>query len=80
MILGLQWKALPVTKEDGYSFRGTTLHAAIEEDLKAGLMPFMVIGSVGTTSSGAVDAIAELGAVGQWPAVVLPYQIIEYGE
>ena len=76
MILGLQWKALPVTKEDGYSFRGATLRAAIDEDLKAGLMPFMVIGSVGTTSSGAVDAIAELGAVGMCFATPLRNRVL----
>ena len=60
---------------DGYGLRGETVRKAIEEDVKAGLIPFIVsewclhkigdpltsVGTVGTTSTGAVDFIAEIG-------------------
>ncbi len=58
---------------------GETLRKAIEEDILAGLVPFFVsksstclspgslltkpVATVGTTSSGAVDRIAEIGEV-----------------
>lgn len=63
LILGMQWRALPVHAPD-YSFRGETLRKAIEEDVKNGYTPFFVVGTVGSTSSGAIDHIAELGEVG----------------
>lgn len=36
------------------------LRAMIEEDLEAGLQPWMVVGSAGTTDTGAVDPVNEL--------------------
>lgn len=64
LILGMQCRALPVHAPD-YSFRGDVLRKAIEEDVKNGYIPFFVVGTVGSTSSGAVDHIAELGEVGE---------------
>lgn len=60
---------------DAYSLRGETVRKAIEADVQAGLVPFFVsrsipicmctsltvVASVGTTSTGAVDSIAEIG-------------------
>lgn len=75
LILGVPFRALPVKREDGYALRGDVLRAAVQEDIKNGLTPFCVgtslhshaadtlVGTVGTTSTGAVDYIAELGAV-----------------
>ncbi|KAL1405947.1 hypothetical protein Q8F55_007629 [Vanrija albida] len=62
-ILGLAFRALPVHAADNYALRGATLAAAVDEDIAAGLIPFFAIGTVGTTSTGAVDYIAEIGAV-----------------
>jgi aromatic-L-amino-acid decarboxylase len=64
-ILGMPFRALSVHADDGYALRGETLRAAVEEDLAKGLVPFFAIGTVGTTSSGAIDYIAELGQVGE---------------
>ncbi|EJC97858.1 uncharacterized protein FOMMEDRAFT_171270 [Fomitiporia mediterranea MF3/22] len=60
LILGLQVRALEVTLEDAFSLRGVTLRNALEEDKKAGLHPFVLIATVGTTSSGAVDDLPEI--------------------
>lgn len=69
MILGLIWRSLPVTKEDNFALRGAVLEAAIEEDIAKGYIPIFVIGTVGTTNTGAVDRIDEVGAVGK-PAFI----------
>lgn len=42
LILGLNVRALEVTSEDNYALRGTTLKCALEEDIRAGLHPFMI--------------------------------------
>lgn len=79
----MHWRALPVSASDGYALTGETLRKAIEEDIQAGLVPFFVsesltclspapllmkpVATVGTTSSGAVDRIAEIGEVCESP-------------
>lgn len=63
LVLGLHVRALEVTAEDNFALRGDTLRRALEEDRAAGLHPFILIGTVGTTSSGAVDRLDELGLV-----------------
>ncbi|KAJ7039190.1 pyridoxal phosphate-dependent transferase [Mycena alexandri] len=62
-VLGLQVRALEVTTEDRYALRGETLRAALEEDLAVGRKPFILMATVGTTSSGAVDNLPEIQAV-----------------
>lgn len=42
VILGLTVRALQVTREDNFSLRGETLRAALEEDKKMGLHPFIL--------------------------------------
>ncbi|KAJ3385414.1 hypothetical protein HDU84_002263 [Entophlyctis sp. JEL0112] len=57
MIAGVRFRALeadPVT----FALKGDTLKAAIEEDLAQNLIPFYVTGTIGTTSSGAVDDVS----------------------
>ncbi|KAK6903875.1 hypothetical protein I203_107385 [Kwoniella mangroviensis CBS 8507] len=63
LMLGLPFRAIPVSIEDQYSLRGKDVREAIEKDKKAGLVPFLVYATVGTTSTGAVDRIAEIGQV-----------------
>ncbi|ODN77468.1 hypothetical protein L202_04644 [Cryptococcus amylolentus CBS 6039] len=63
ILLGLTFRAVPVSAKDDFALRGDALREAVEEDKKAGLVPFFVVGTVGTTSSGAVDRIAEIGQV-----------------
>ncbi|KAF9232241.1 pyridoxal phosphate-dependent transferase [Melanogaster broomeanus] len=63
LVLGLNVRALQVTSEDNYALRGETLQRALAEDALAGLHPFILIATVGTTSSGAVDRIGELGEI-----------------
>ena len=42
LILGLRERALAVTADDSFSLRGATLAAALEEDIKTGLHPFVL--------------------------------------
>ncbi|KAI9571713.1 pyridoxal phosphate-dependent transferase [Boletus coccyginus] len=63
LILGLNVRALEVTAEDNYALRGATLNRALEEDAKAGVYPFILIATVGTTSSGAIDHLREFGGI-----------------
>jgi aromatic-L-amino-acid decarboxylase len=60
----VQFRAVAV--DDDYVLKGDALRSAIKEDVDNGLKPFFVIATVGTTSTGAVDRIAEVGAVGKW--------------
>ncbi|WVR04512.1 hypothetical protein IAU60_001516 [Kwoniella sp. DSM 27419] len=63
LMLGLPFRAVAVSIEDGYALRGESLRRAIEKDVSAGLVPFLVFASVGTTSTGAVDRVGEIGTV-----------------
>ncbi|TFK74562.1 hypothetical protein BDN72DRAFT_664561 [Pluteus cervinus] len=63
LILGLQVRALEVTSGDKFGLRGETLRKALEADTKAGKHPFILVATVGTTSSGAVDNLAEIKTV-----------------
>ncbi|KAF9785098.1 pyridoxal phosphate-dependent transferase [Thelephora terrestris] len=61
LVLGLPVYAFPVRVEDNYSLRGEDLREMIEMDRADGKHPFILIGTVGTTSSGAIDNIDEIG-------------------
>jgi aromatic-L-amino-acid decarboxylase len=65
-VLGLTFRAIEVSAKDAYSLRGDQLQAALDEDIRKGLIPFMLIATVGTTSSGAVDNLPEIQQVGEW--------------
>ncbi|KAL5631660.1 hypothetical protein ACGC1H_007243 [Rhizoctonia solani] len=72
LILGLQFRAIEVDAKDNYALRGELLMRALEEDRKAGKHPFVVIATVGTTSSGAIDNIEEVGkALTSYPDIWL---------
>ncbi|KAF8317412.1 hypothetical protein DL93DRAFT_2154308 [Clavulina sp. PMI_390] len=61
MLLGVKCRTLPVLAEDEYQLRGSTLKAAYEVDRGAGFWPFCLMATVGTTSSGTVDRLDEIG-------------------
>lgn len=46
-------------------FRGDTLQEAVDKDLEAGLTPFFVVATVGTTGACAFDNLTEIGKVCQ---------------
>ncbi|KAG8699549.1 hypothetical protein FRC08_005222 [Ceratobasidium sp. 394] len=72
LVLGLQFRAIQVDIKDHFSLRGHTLKSAIDEDLGRGRHPFVLIATVGTTSSGAIDNIPEIGqALSEHPDVWL---------
>ncbi|KAI9206318.1 pyridoxal phosphate-dependent transferase [Polychytrium aggregatum] len=58
MIIGVQCKVLDVDAD--FALSGAIVRAQIEEDLKAGLVPFFIHATIGTTSSGTVDHIPEI--------------------
>lgn len=60
-VLGLPVHCIPVRAEDNYSLRGQDLREAIVMDRAEGKHPFIMIGTVGTTSSGAIDNVDEIG-------------------
>lgn len=55
-------RTIPV--DSGYRMQPEALAAAIEADQKAGLRPWLVVGSAGTTNTGSVDPLAEIGQIG----------------
>nr|XP_018265527.1 aromatic-L-amino-acid decarboxylase [Kwoniella dejecticola CBS 10117]OBR87685.1 aromatic-L-amino-acid decarboxylase [Kwoniella dejecticola CBS 10117] len=72
VMLGLPFRAVPVSIEDNYALTGASLKEAIEADIAQGLIPFLVYATVGTTSTGAVDKIDEIGGVlTNYPTVFL---------
>ena len=56
-----QLRAIPVDVR--FSMRSEALEQQIQADQAAGFQPFFVCATIGTTSSGAVDPVAEIGAI-----------------
>ncbi|CCM05614.1 uncharacterized protein FIBRA_07843 [Fibroporia radiculosa] len=72
LVLGLECRILDVRAEDEFGLQGETLKVALEEDIAKGKHPFFLIGTVGTTSSGAIDRLEEVGEVLQhYPSIWL---------
>lgn len=64
MVLGLQHvRILRASEQREFGLDPATLATAVQEDLQAGLIPFYLCTTIGTTSSCAVDPIDELAAV-----------------
>ncbi|TFK44455.1 pyridoxal phosphate-dependent transferase [Crucibulum laeve] len=63
LVLGLKVRAVEVDARDQFSLRESSLRNALDEDTKQGLKPFVLVATVGTTSSGAVDDLSEIGKV-----------------
>jgi aromatic-L-amino-acid/L-tryptophan decarboxylase len=49
--------------DEKFAMRADLLARQIEEDRRAGLMPFFISATVGTTSSNAIDPVAEIGRI-----------------
>ncbi|XP_062514933.1 aromatic-L-amino-acid decarboxylase-like [Corticium candelabrum] len=63
IIAGVKFRRLPSDKD--FSLRGAALEIAIREDVEAGLHPFYLLTTLGTTSSCAFDNLLELGPICQ---------------
>ena len=63
-----QLRAIDV--DDAYAMDPVALRAAVDADMAAGLIPCLVVATVGTTSSGAVDPVVPIaevaGPAGAW--------------
>lgn len=53
----------PIQTDSSREMRGKALQAAIEEDVKNGLIPFFCTATLGTTSSCAFDNLKEIGPI-----------------
>jgi len=63
-IAGIGSESLRLIEVDGrFAMRPEELRRRIEEDRRAGKLPFFVCATVGTTSAGAVDPLPEIGAL-----------------
>ena len=63
-VLGLGRRAVRLIACDAEKrMRSDALAAAIDEDLRAGLLPVAVVANAGTTNTGAIDPLAEIGEV-----------------
>ncbi|CAN7047450.1 hypothetical protein BRARA_G00044 [Brassica rapa] len=56
-------RVLKTDSSTNYALRPESLQEAVSKDLEAGLIPFFLCGTVGTTSSTAVDPLAALGKI-----------------
>ncbi|XP_065841943.1 aromatic-L-amino-acid decarboxylase-like isoform X1 [Oscarella lobularis] len=63
MIAGVRCRTLPT--DDDFSLRGESLKSAIEEDIQAGLTPFFVCATLGTTGFCSFDNLVEIGPLCQ---------------
>ena len=71
MIAGIGLDNLRLIETDGnYAMKVQALSAAVEHDLREGRIPFFVMGTVGTTSSNAMDPLPEIAEIcrrhGMW--------------
>ncbi|XP_019097105.1 PREDICTED: tyrosine decarboxylase 1-like [Camelina sativa] len=56
-------RVLETDASTNYALRPGLLQEAVSQDLEAGLIPFFLCATVGTTSSAAIDPLAELGKI-----------------
>ncbi|GAB4403739.1 MAG: pyridoxal-dependent decarboxylase [Bacteroidia bacterium] len=60
-----QENCVKIAVDDAYAMQPAALRAAIEADLAAGLRPLCIVAALGTTSSTAIDPLAELATIAQ---------------
>uniref|UniRef100_A0A6Q2WSZ8 Aromatic-L-amino-acid decarboxylase n=1 Tax=Esox lucius TaxID=8010 RepID=A0A6Q2WSZ8_ESOLU len=63
MIGGVRMKKIPTKQSNKYAVHGETFLKMIQEDKAAGLIPFYLCATLGTTPSCAFDRITELGPI-----------------
>jgi aromatic-L-amino-acid decarboxylase len=51
----------PVATDDHLRMNVDDLKRCVDDDRKSGFLPFMVVGTAGTTAAGAIDPLAEIG-------------------
>ena len=54
-----------IPTDDDFRMRTERLEEAVTRDLAAGKKPFVVIGTIGTTNTGSIDPLEEIGAIAQ---------------
>ncbi|KAK4850591.1 hypothetical protein QYF36_008106 [Acer negundo] len=57
------FRVIPTSFSTKFALSPENVRAAIDEDIKAGLVPLYLCGTIGTTACGAVDPIMELGKI-----------------
>ncbi|OMO84665.1 Pyridoxal phosphate-dependent decarboxylase [Corchorus capsularis] len=57
------FRLIETNSSTGFSMSPTQVALTIENDIKSGLVPLFLVATIGTTPTGAVDPIAELGKV-----------------
>lgn len=64
LMLGLGQRALrKIETDDEFRMKPTALARAIEEDARAGALPFCVVATVGTTSTTSIDPVTEIADI-----------------
>ncbi|CAB4473099.1 unnamed protein product [Rhizophagus irregularis] len=58
MIANILFRALPT--DDNFSLCGETVKQEMEKDITNGLIPFFIVGTIGTTNSAAIDKITDI--------------------
>jgi glutamate/tyrosine decarboxylase-like PLP-dependent enzyme len=62
-ITGLGRRCLrPITTDDRFRMNVEELRKSVAEDLRDGFLPFMVVGTAGTTAAGAIDPLVEIAS------------------
>ncbi|XP_004630583.1 aromatic-L-amino-acid decarboxylase [Octodon degus] len=56
-------KLKPIPSDDHFSMRGSALREALERDKAAGLIPFFVVATLGTTNCCSYDKLLEVGPI-----------------
>ena len=67
-----------VSADSTYKLRGAELEAAIESDVRAGLIPFYVCATLGTTNICSFDALEEIGPVCKCFILFFPQNCISF--
>lgn len=62
-ILGVRYHVLATSEANGYGLQATEVQRAVEDDMRAGLVPIAVVATIGTTSSCAMDDVAGISKV-----------------
>ncbi|GAA5896560.1 hypothetical protein JCM6882_005728 [Rhodosporidiobolus microsporus] len=72
LVLGLGFHAIETKAEDDWALRGDALRSELEKLEAAGKKPFVLIATLGSTSTGAIDNIAEITQVtADYPSLFL---------